>query len=200
MHFFSDIPTFVLTEPDSGDRLQVVATRTTAGPAVSCYLSPLHAMITSVYFAGKGKDYEVCHAGSISPDVFVNADGKALIAEVRLGWPALDDGKIVFESEGNSATCSKVMIHSTPFGLPPVFELDPETLDQVERLHERAGMFAWRETYRDVFDWDLERMRWAVKRAVDSLKLSAADRMQCTHVALFDPEFLEWHHVPFEGL
>lgn len=141
--FFLAIPTFVLAEPGENERLQVAANRTTAGLAVSCFLSPLHAMIDLLYWAGKGKRYEVRHAALIKPETFVSADGAALVAELRLGWPALD-GKVVLESNGATATCAKLMIHSTRFGPLPLFELDPETLEQVERLHEHAGMYAWR--------------------------------------------------------
>lgn len=196
--FFSEISSYVLAEPD-GDGFQVAASRTKAGPAVSCFLSPLHALIDTMYWAGKGRRYEVRHAALIDPNTFVNADGTALIAELRIGWPSLD-GKIVLESNGNTATCAKLMIHSTSGGLPPFFELDPETLGQVESLHERAGMYAWRDVYQDMLEWDNARLQWAAKRAVETMKLSMADRMQCTQAALFDPEFGQWHFVPFADL
>ena len=41
-------------------------------------------------------------------------------------------------SDGNTATCSKLMVHSTGYGPPPLFELDDVTLEQEERLHERG--------------------------------------------------------------
>jgi hypothetical protein len=198
--FFSQIPTFVLAEPDENNKLIVAASETKAGPAVSCFLSPLHAMIEAMYWACRGKRYEVRHAGMIAPDTFVSADGTALMAQLRLAWPALDDGKIVLELDGNTATCAKLMIHSVPFGLPPFFELDPATLEQVDRLHERVGMYAWREVYRDMFEWENARLEWAAKRAVETMEISMADKMQCTKAALFDPEFGQWHFLPLTDL
>lgn len=131
--------------------------------------------------------------------MFTNADGTALVAELRLGWQALD-GKIVPESDGNSASCTRLMIHSTLYEPPPFFELDPETLGQVERLHERAGMFAWREVYRDMIKWDKVRLGWAAQRAVETMEISTANKTECTKAAVFDPEFGQWHFVPFADL
>lgn len=199
MHFFSEVAAFVLAEPGKNSGLQVAGSKTKAGPAVSCFLSPLHAMIEVMYWACRGIRYDLHHAGLISPDLFVNADGTALVAGLRLGWPALD-GKIVMESDGNSASCAQLMIHSTLNGPPPFFELDPETLGQVERMHEHAGMYAWREVYEDMLEWDKGRLEWAVKRAVETMKISTADKSACTKAALFDPEFGQWHFVPFANL
>jgi hypothetical protein len=198
--FFSQISTFVLAEPDESNNLLIAASRTAAGPAVSCFLSPIHAIVEARHWISRGKRYEVHHAGTITPDTFVNADRTALMAQLRLGWPALDDGKIVPELNGNTATCAKLMIHSVRSGLPPVFELDPETLEQVDRLHERVGMYAWREVYRNMREWDKARMDWAATRAVKTMEITTADEMQCTKVALFDPEFGQWHYVPLADL
>lgn len=199
MHFFSDIDAYVLAAPGKGNDLQIAASETNAGPAVSCFLSPLHAMLDVMYWAGKGKSYEVRHAGSISPQTFVNAKGTALVAQLRVGWPALD-GKIVLESNGNTATCAKLMVHSMQKKPPPIFELDPETLGQVERMHESAGMYAWREVYAGMLEWDKGRLEWALKRAVETMKISTVDKSMCTKAALFDPEFGQWHFVPFANL
>ncbi|MCG5077530.1 hypothetical protein [Paraburkholderia tagetis] len=196
--FFSEIPAFVLAGPDGG-QLQVAASRTKAGPAVSCFLSPLHAMLELMYWACRGRQYEIHHASLIDPKVFINADRTALVAELRIGWPA-HDGKIVMQSGESTATCAKLMVHSAEFGPPPFFELDAETLDQVERMHERAGMFAWRETYPDMLQWEQARLNWAVKRAVETMEIGSADKMDCTKAALFDPEFGQWHFVEFADL
>ncbi|CAB3790944.1 hypothetical protein LMG28614_03201 [Paraburkholderia ultramafica] len=199
MHFFSDIPVFVLAERGDGNKLEIAASETAAGPAVSCFLSPLHALIDAMYWAGRGKPYEVRHAALIAPETFINTDGTALVAQLRVGWPALD-GKIVLESNGNTATCAKLMVHSTAHGPPPFFELDPETLGQVEGMHERAGMYAWREIYGDMLEWDKGRLEWAVRRALETMKISTVDKSVCTKAALFDPEFGQWHFVPFDNL
>jgi hypothetical protein len=146
------------------------------------YLSLLNAMIEAMYWAvAQRKRYEVQQAGLVPPNVFVNSDRTALVAELRLGWPALD-GKIVLESDGNTAAYAALMIHSTSFGLPAFFELDPETLGLIDQLHERAGMFAWRDTYCDMLGWDDAHMEWAVARAIDSMEVSMAnlaDRSRC---------------------
>jgi hypothetical protein len=146
------------------------------------YLSLLNAMIEAMYWVvAQRKRYEVQQAELVPPNVFVSSDRTALVAELRLGWPALD-GKIVLESDGNTAAYAALMIHSTSFGLPAFFELDPETLGLIDQLHERAGMFAWRDTYCDMLGWDDAHMEWAVARAIDSMEVSMAnlaDRSRC---------------------
>ena len=36
---------YVLAEPGKGNKLEIAASETTAGPTVSCFLSPIHALI-----------------------------------------------------------------------------------------------------------------------------------------------------------
>ena len=164
------------------------------------YLSPLNATIEAMYWVvAQRKRYEVQQAGLVPPNVFVNSDRTALVAELRLGWPALD-GKIVLESDGNTAAYAALMIHSTSFGLPAFFELDPETLGLIDQLHERAGMVAWRDTYCDMLGWDDAHMEWAVARAIDSMEVSMANLADCRQAALFDPDFGQWHFVPLADL
>lgn len=75
-----------------------------------------------------------------------------------------------------------------------------ETLEQVERLHERAGRFAWRETYAHMLEWEQGRMQQALTRSVNTMEPSVADKKDCSNVALFDPEFGQWHFVSFTDL
>jgi hypothetical protein len=61
-------------------------------------------------------------------------------------------------------------------------------------------MYAWREIYRDMLEWHKARLEWAVQRAVQTMEISIADKAECTRAALFDPEFGQWHFVPFADL
>jgi hypothetical protein len=67
-------------------------------------------------------------------------------------------------------------------------------------LHERAGLFAWHDTNRDILTWDKVRLEWAVARAIDSMEVSIAKLADCQQAALFDSEFGHWHFVPFAAL
>ncbi|MFL9990474.1 hypothetical protein PQR34_04870 [Paraburkholderia sediminicola] len=194
--FFSEALAFVLTQHGDDGKLRVAGSDTKAGPAVSCYLSPVHAMMDAAYWMYRGKRYNVSEINMIAPETFATANGAALVAEVRLGWPAID-GKIVLESDDNIATCSRLIAHSIPDGVPPFFGPDEDALAQIDHLHELAGMFAWRDIYRDMLTWDKARMERAVTCAIDSMEVSTAKLADCQQIALFDPEFEQWHFVPF---
>jgi len=49
------------------------------------------------------------------------------------------------------------------------FEFDPVTLDMIERRHERAGLFAWRETYESIKGWHSSRRDQAVSSALATM-------------------------------
>jgi hypothetical protein len=61
-------------------------------------------------------------------------------------------------------------------------------------------MFAWRETYANMLEWEHERVQQASTRVANTIETSVVDRKDCTKAALFDPEFGQWHFVPFADL
>ncbi|WP_126878316.1 hypothetical protein [Paraburkholderia kururiensis] len=76
------------------------------------------------------------------------------------------------------------------------FGFDRDILHEMDRLHESAGGFAWRETLQDVSTWDSIRARRVVDRALGLIDVVSAEDTRCDEVALFDPEFQQWHFVP----
>ncbi|MFC0401514.1 hypothetical protein [Paraburkholderia rhizosphaerae] len=93
------------------------------------------------------------------------------------------------------------MVHRTDASSPPpCFEIDQEALDQLDEIHERAGLFAWREAHRDVTKWSSRRVNEVVTRAVASMTVTVGDISLSEEIALFDPEFEQWHIVPFADL
>ncbi|CAB3762935.1 hypothetical protein [Paraburkholderia humisilvae] len=198
--YFSLIPTYVLVRPGENGGYQVCGDGREDGASVGCYLSPLHALIEAEYNALTGRQYDVAHAGWIDPQVFRTADGKGLTADLRLGWP-VRDGKILLRQDGGLASFARRMVHSTNTSTPPpYFEIDQEALDYIDSLHERAGLFAWREAYRNVTKWSSRRVTDVVTRAVASMKVTEGDISRCVEAALFDPEFEQWHIVPYAVL
>jgi hypothetical protein len=80
---------------------------------------------------------------------------------------------------------------------PPWFEVDPATLEMIDELHERAGLFAWRETHQAINEWDEARLCELAELALHTSPLKVvADTSNCDEVGLFDPEFGQWHFVP----
>jgi hypothetical protein len=198
--YFSNTAAYVLTRPGEDGKLLVAGDGTQEGPAVACHLSPVHALIEAGHWMLRGQQFGITHAGLIDRKVFRTADGSGLIADMRLAWPVLG-GRIVLRPDGGLATFSRVMVHRTfTSGPPSFFEVDELALEQIGSLHERAGLFAWRETNRDVLTWDAGRLARMAMRAVGTMETTEGDVSQCQEAALFDPEFGQWHFVPLDGL
>ncbi|CAB3771502.1 hypothetical protein [Paraburkholderia humisilvae] len=147
-----------------------------------------------------GRRFDVTHAGWIDRKAFRTADGEGLTADLRLAWP-VRNGKILLRPDGGLAVLARRIVHRTNTSTPPAyFEISQEALDQIDSLHERAGLFAWREAYRNVTKWSSRRVTDVVTRAVASMKVTEGDISRCVEAALFDPEFEQWHIVPYAVL
>jgi hypothetical protein len=197
--YFTETPVFALVRPREDGLLDTAASMTADGLAVVCHLSFVHALIDVAYRSSQGMQYSVRAASAVDPNVFVNEEGAGLIAQLRLAWPA-KNRKIVLAQGGNTATCARLLRHRTSTGLPACFEVDGGAMEQVDQLHERAGLFAWRETCREVPQWPFERQQRMLACALESMETVEASVTECQEAALFDPEFGQWHFVPFEGL
>ncbi len=77
-----------------------------------------------------------------------------------------------------------------------MFEVDDLTLAAFSRIRESAGLYAWQEAARNVLNWSRSRQQTVVERALDSISLLRSDASGCNQLALFDPEFEQWHFVP----
>jgi hypothetical protein len=197
--FFSQTDLFVLARPNDDGNLSVAGHQTCKGVAATCYLSPAHAMIEAVRRTQRGEFFDVVHAGQVEQQVFRAADGTGLIAEIQLAWPACN-GRIIAMQDNRSATVMQLMHHRSTTGAPlNTFEVDDAVLVQVDQLYERAGLFAWRETHRDMLAWDRARLYRMVGRAVQGVAFDGDNLANCREAALFDPEFGQWHFVPLDG-
>jgi len=75
--------------------------------------------------------------------------------------------------------------------LAPVVSLSGE-------IHERAGLFAWKETAGAFFQWSDEQLNSVMRQAWQAVSLLHVPRADphFDEFALFDPEFGQWHFVP----
>ncbi|MEJ0002804.1 MAG: hypothetical protein WDN30_03235 [Pararobbsia sp.] len=78
--------------------------------------------------------------------------------------------------------------------------MDEIILGMIDRLYERAGLFAWRETHRGVLAGAREWLTRRVMRAIGTMPTAQEDVSHCREAALFDPEFGQWHFVSLDGL
>lgn len=72
----------------------------------------------------------------------------------------------------------------------------------VDEVHERAGLFAWKETAQTFADWGKIRLEALVQEAWAQAPVMEADGAipDFDQFALFDPEFRQWHFVPAHEL
>lgn len=191
--FFADLPAYVLTFADAkGDR-RIVTEKTACGRAILCSLSPVDALIEVLRFSKIGQRFDVMPAQMVPQDAFRDADGHGLIAEVHLGWPVVG-GRLLLRPGGALGGYSRMMHHWAHE--PLQFEFDALALAEVTRLHERAGLYAWREALDHVRGWNPRRLVCVVAHALASIELSRHSEGQAGQVALFDPEAEQWHFVP----
>jgi hypothetical protein len=80
---------------------------------------------------------------------------------------------------------------------PVEFEVDPYAFEVFDGIYEQAGLYAWRETVGQIENWTEARRDLAVERAIWSMPVTHVDASACNQLALVDPEFEQWHFVPF---
>lgn len=78
---------------------------------------------------------------------------------------------------------------------PTCLQVDEDSLAAFSRLREFAGLFAWSETITQILQWDAERLTGVVRRALDTIDIEHGDASQVNQIAMFDPEFEQWHFV-----
>ncbi|RDK03185.1 hypothetical protein [Paraburkholderia lacunae] len=195
--FFAELPAYVMTFHDEEGDLRVVTEKVELGRAMTCYLSPVDALIEVLQLNQMlGTQYGVMPAQLVPAERWRDADGRGLIANVHLGWP-VQNGRLLLRPAGALGGYGRMMHH---WAREPLrFEFDETVLAEVTRLHEWAGLFAWRETLEEVRAWKPERVARVVARALASIGVARGDVTQCRQVALFDPESGQWHFVPRAG-
>jgi hypothetical protein len=191
---FSKFETFVLVRHDEDGKQTLSADKTDFGMAVGCYLSPMHAAIDAL--VGSRAGIEVRSAHALSHQMFRNPDGTALLADIRLGWPVVD-GKLALRPDNSLGTYSRALCAEPP--TLSMLEVSDSILAEADSLYEQAGLFAWRETCLDLRRWNRKRFARVAFDAVKSIRACQSRGSRVRQIALFDPEFEQWHVVPRPG-
>jgi hypothetical protein len=86
---------------------------------------------------------------------------------------------------------------------PEAFGVDASALAVLERLYEGAGLYAWRETNKQAqpWAWTVAQRAKKIEAAVRSTRTVMLPKgpnqaLEDSTLALFDPEFEQWHFVP----
>ncbi|QYD68268.1 hypothetical protein KZJ38_18710 [Paraburkholderia edwinii] len=187
------LPAYVIAFNDDDGGVCIWTDATEFGRAIVCHLSPVDAVIDAKQsYRAKHKCWAV-PASQLPPETFRDPDGRGMLAKVHLAWPAIG-GKLLQHPRGTFATYRRAMYHVME---PPlILAFDDIVLGELDRLYQAAGLFAWRETYALLHDWQPERIHRAADIALKSIKTTGGKLDQCMQVALFDPEAERWHFVP----
>jgi hypothetical protein len=194
--FFSMFPLFVLARETAGG-LQLKGDMTADGPLVSGYFSPLTAQINAAHSEQAGvKGYGPAPAAQIDKRFFYHAERHRLSVGVCAGWAASGRRLILTEKREFYVVQKRVDKYLPRRKDPATFEVNTDAHRWLDSLHERAGLFAWRETVREVLSWDSERLGQIAGRALSLIEVKVCEPFLADEIALFDPESERWHFVP----
>jgi len=183
-------------QPDSPNSVDVLCDNTGRGKAIAAYLSPFDAMIDAAQSSRPGRLYHVVPAHEFDPSEFIADHDNQLRLALHLGWAALDQ-KLILRPRGEPAACSTMQEqHVLAEDLDHIeFNIKKAISDAFDRLREHAGLFTYRETFRDILGWSEQRRHQAVAKAIVSIPGTLSSFTDWNRVALYDPEFEQWHFV-----
>jgi hypothetical protein len=196
--YFSKFLLLVLARPTIDGQFDVSGDMAADGRTIGCYLNPVTAWVDATQFAKAGQSgYQLKSVGSFDRRLFYNANTRCLMADVRTCW-AVHNRKIILRPDLGLVSITKPIRLPVPHGaeLPASFEVDQDAFKWLDDIHERAGLFAWRETVRAVGSWEAARVASAAECALATIEVTVCDASLCDELALFDPEGGQWHFVP----
>ncbi|WP_157766743.1 hypothetical protein, partial [Caballeronia sordidicola] len=194
--YFNALRAYVLLFKDRQGDWCIDALRSEQGRAITCFLSPFDAMIEAAQLARSGQSCRVMPASDVEKNLFCDADERGLLADIVMGWTACNK-QIITRPGGAFGRSATVMHHWAVY--PSQFEVDEFILAEYVGYRERAGLFAWQETAAGFLRWPDERRYELAERALASTELTHGTAQDCDEIALYDPEFEQWHFVPYTG-
>jgi hypothetical protein len=190
---FEELPAYVIGYHDDEGEPCIWADITEFGPTIVCHLSAVDALIDIKQKERAGHPSWVMPASQLPPEMLRSADRRGMIARVHLAWPVVN-GKLLQDTSGELGAYRRVMLHVGEDTLTLAF--DDGILDQIDRLYQAAGLFAWRDTFAHTHSWHPKRISRAADIALKSMPTIRGKEEECMDVALFDPEAERWHIVP----
>lgn len=183
--------------PDCPNWVNVLCEYTDDGKAIAAYLSPLEAMIDAACFSRPGRIYHAVCAHEFDPSIFIRDHHNTLVFALHLAWAA-HDGKLIKHPNGAFGACSPTQAMAiAPEGASHIdFPVDPGMLATYEHLREHAGLFAYREAFKHVVDMNERQRHQAVAQALQKVPGTLDADVECDQLAIYDPEFAQWHFVP----
>ncbi|MCG5074085.1 hypothetical protein [Paraburkholderia tagetis] len=190
---FTIPPTFVVVrhapKPDDPKWVEVMCEGADTDQSICAYLSPFDAMLDSVFNSRPGKSYYAVSASDFVPTVFIDDLFGTLRLGIHLGWPARD-GKLIARPNGKPMTFEKTLQWNVNLEHSRSIEVSIEQriVDCIARLHESAGLPAYRNVIDDFKAWPRARKDAVVARALLQLGKLQSSGTDFNQVALYDPE------------
>jgi hypothetical protein len=183
--------------PGIANWVNVLCELTDEGKAISAYLSPLDAMIDAACFSGPGRIYHAICAHEFDPGTFIGDHEGCLAFAVHLAWAA-HSGKLIRRPNMAFAACRPAQaMQIQPTGMSRIeFNVARDILETYERIREQAGLFAHLETSRQIVDLSERRKHQIVAQAIQTIPGACDSDTGCNQLAIYDPDFTQWHFVP----
>ncbi|WP_423383545.1 hypothetical protein [Burkholderia sp. LMG 32019] len=196
-------PVFVLTTPTCEKVTSILAGSSRFGPAVRCFLSPFDALLEMLFLQRRDPDAvdAVLRSSQLPSEIFYSSWVRQRPLTLHVAWlahenrlVAYDDGRLIRAARDQAGQWRRRR------RTPDAMAIDAGTLALLDRLHERAGLFAWRDTLQIVRRWVASPAteQAALQRAVgalDAVEPIVVPANAAEQLALYDPEGARWHFV-----
>ncbi|MQR00970.1 hypothetical protein [Glaciimonas soli] len=199
-----DHPFHVLVtyQPQQGqpDHVRVMCEAMEDGSVISAYLSPIHALIDAAFSAKPPTTfYKHVPIQLFNPQEFITDFNGQLRFLFHCGYTAYD-GKIIVRKNGHLGGFGSLQIeeiHANDINNIE-FKIDKDIPAAMKRVYEHAGLFAYNETIENSSRWTEQECQKEVYAAVERIGETVDAGFQYNQIAIYDPEFRQWHFVPLE--
>ena len=172
------------------------------GDSIVAFLSPINAMIDAAYAAKPPtKFYQHIPIQTFDPREFINDYDGTLRFAFHCGYAAYEE-KIAIRKNGGLG--GMVLLQTEVIQKNDInsidFKVDGEILEAIKRTYGYAGLFAYQETFTHVGRWTEQRCQQEVYAAIQTVGTTVDPSVEFNQIAIYDPEFRQWHFVPLEIL
>ncbi len=197
-------PVYVLAASAYPPVRTIVVDPSRFGPAPRCFFSPFDALLEMLLLQRqKGQPVvAVAHSGFLSSHFFYSHPLRQRPLTMHVAWLA-HEARLVTDSNGFAIRVAREQAARWRVRSRTLNEMmiDAGTWSLLDRAHECAGLFAWRETMQLVRGWFAApaASEAALRRALialDTVGTVAISVDRATQLAMYDPETGGWHFIP----
>ncbi|MBB5408625.1 hypothetical protein HDG34_002562 [Paraburkholderia sp. HC6.4b] len=188
----------IMFEKDDGTRTYHGSSMYDGKAALRYYMTPFDALIdvsrNPAAFVEPGESARVYPVDALRPGTVTTPGNQPMVACVHLAWRARS-GRVLIRPDGSPdavlSTTPELESGNTVLELPAVLAR------VVDEVHERAGLYAWRETARTFDTWRGYELRALAEQAWQSVPVMDSDGPEpdFDQFAVYDPEARQWHFV-----